>query len=125
MKAPALFVLLCGSLMAETVPAKPIAVTGAVETVALASPPQITTQPVGGVYPKPYKITVAALGKLPMFYQWQYAGAQAGPWKDVAGENGTELLFPNPLPPGNYYRCVVANSDGYAVSNAVPVQITP
>jgi hypothetical protein len=92
---------------------------------ALATGPQITTQPVGGVYPKPYSISVAALGKLPMAYQWQYAGAQAGPWKDVPNENAATLAFPNPLPPGNYYRCIVSNSDGYAVSNAVPVQITP
>jgi hypothetical protein len=87
--------------------------------------PQITTHPTGGTFYKGHTISVAAVGKAPLAYQWQWAGNAAGPWNNLAGENATTLTFPNPLPPGNYYRCVVTNSDGQAASNAVPVTITP
>jgi hypothetical protein len=87
--------------------------------------PQITVQPVGGIFSAPHTIFIVATGTEPLLYQWQFAGSPLGPWNDQVGETAASLLFPSPLPPGNYYRCVVTNDFGQAISSAVAVIITP
>lgn len=85
-------------------------------------PPSFTTQPraVTNYVGLSATFSAAAIGSLPMTYQWQKNGA------DIAGANGPSFTTPT-LTSGSagLYRCVVSNNVGATNSAAVALIVLP
>jgi hypothetical protein len=100
----------CGSL--ATVPA----------AVTVASPTQITLQPIGSQSCEGQRMTLAvnATGQAPLVYQWRRDGVP------IPGATMEEFELPSALPEqSGLYDCVVSGGCGEVTSNLAALVITP
>jgi hypothetical protein len=96
-------------------------VTSASARLTVVTAPQITLQPVTVVQSInfPAALTVAALGRPPLHYQWTKDGSPVGP-------NSATLSFPAPqLSDAARYQVTITNSEGFAVSTTARLIVAP
>lgn len=92
-------------------------------TVTVNTLPEITEQPVGGVYDgvTPVPLAVTATGTAPLTYQWQSAPAAIGPWTNIPG--ATLDTYDAEPEADTFYRVIVTNPCGAAISDVVEVEL--
>lgn len=96
-------------------------VSSAGANLTVVAAPQITLQPVPVVSSPgfPATLTVAALGRPPLYYQWQHDGSPVG-------ANSTSLSFAAlQSTDAGKYQLIVTNTDGATNSVMVRVIVTP
>lgn len=92
-------------------------------TVTVNVAPEITVQPVGGVYDgvTPVSLSVTATGTAPLTYQWQEQPAGGGPWVNIPG--ATASTYDAEPEEDTNYRVVVTNACGEEVSEPAGVTV--
>jgi Concanavalin A-like lectin/glucanases superfamily/Immunoglobulin domain len=111
--------LAVGSLSVQVIVANAYgSATNTVNFSVVASKPLITLQPVAltRFIGRPFQFSVAALGSLPISYQWQTNGV------DITGATSSTYSGTVSASTAGNYRCVLSNETG--TSNSVTVALT-
>ncbi len=97
-------------------------------TLAVISPPTITTQPADQAVLEGATVTftIGATGGLPLFYQWQDNGTNLTDGGNISGTITTNLTINN-VSAANVgtYSVIVSNAAGVATSSNASLTITP